>query len=197
MDQLANFITQTWVVYVFVSIILFVAIIPFCQAIFSIKKVNDDLNKASNALKELGNTHKHEEFYNQFETINNKISEISVLRHAWLEFVDSMYFGSDTKKYYLSHRPHYYFNRDSVLGTRLNLSQFLAYPNYLIGIGLLFTFIGLAAALHVAQAGLASGGGQQALKDLLAVASVKFISSIAGILSRALLIFKWVRRSVD
>src|SRR5205085_392193 len=87
------------------------------------------------------------------------------------------------KKVYLSHRPSHYFDQDSVLGTRLNISQFLAYPNYLIGIGLTFTFIGLAAALHVAQAGLAHGAGQQALKDLLAVASVKFISSIVGIAS--------------
>jgi ABC-type transporter Mla subunit MlaD len=185
MDQFAHILTQPWMVLIFVSIILIVALIPFLQAIFGIRKVNNDLIAATDVLKELGKERQHEEFFNRFETINHKISEIEGLRHAWRGFVDSMDFGSESlnnKKAYLSHRPSYYFNRDSVLGTRLNLSQFLAYPNYLIGIGLTFTFIGLAAALHVAQEGLANGGGQQALKDLLAVASVKFMSSIAGIL---------------
>lgn len=184
MDQIAQILTQSWMVQIFVSIILVVALIPFCQAIFGIRKVNRDLFLATSVLKELGTEKQHEEFYNRFETVNQRISEIEGLRHAWREFVDSMYFGNESmgnRKAYLSHRPSYYFNRDSVLGTRLNLSQFLAYPNYLIGIGLTFTFIGLAAALHVAQEGLASGGGQQALKDLLAVASIKFMSSIAGI----------------
>ena len=192
MDQFAQILTQTWMVWIFVSTILIVALKPFLQAIFGIRKVNNDLIAATAVLKELGTERQHEEFYNRFETINQKISDIEGLRHAWREFVDSMYFGSEalnSKKAYLSHRPSYYFNRDSVLGTRLNLSQFLAYPNYLIGIGLTFTFVGLAAALHVAQEGLASGGGQQALKDLLAVASIKFISSIVGIISSLVISF--------
>jgi wobble nucleotide-excising tRNase len=73
----------------------------------------------------------------------------------------------------------------------------LAFPNYLIGLGLFFTFIGLAAALHVAQDGLANGNGQDALKNLLAVASVKFISSIAGIFSSLVLsVFQRLRLKV-
>jgi len=185
MDQLAGIITQPWMVHVFVSIILLVAVRPFCLAVFSIRTVNADLDRATQILKMVGREHLQDEFYNQFKEINSQISKIRGLRHAWREFVDSMYFGNaaTSKRVYLSHRPAHYFNRDSVLGTRLNLSQFLAYPGYLIGIGLTFTFIGLAAALHVAQAGLASGVGQQALKDLLAVASIKFISSIVGIAS--------------
>lgn len=186
MNEFAQMITQTWMVYVFVCTILLVALIPLYQSVFSIMRVNDDLSKATKVLIELGKTHQQEEFYNQFKAIHAQISKIRGLRHAWREFADSTYFGNSavaSKKVYLSHRPSHYFNRDSVLGKRLNLSQFLAYPNYLIGIGLTFTFIGLAAALHVAQAGLASGGGQQALKDLLAVASIKFTSSIVGITS--------------
>jgi chromosome segregation ATPase len=191
-DGVCNMLTQTWMVKFFVLTILSVALIPFYQSIFSIRKVNKDLNNATTVLNELGKERQHEEFYARFEAINSRILEITGLKHAWREFVDSMYFGNESlnnKKAYLSHRPSYYFNRDSVLGTRLNLPQFLAYPNYLIGIGLTFTFIGLAAALHVAQGGLANGGGQQALKDLLAVASIKFISSIAGILSSLVLSF--------
>lgn len=186
MDQLAEAITQPWMVDVFVAIILLVALRPLYQAIFSISKVNADLNKAIKVLQSLGHEHRKREFCVQFKEINSQISRIPGLRQAWRELVDSMYFENaapTNKKIYLSHNPSYAFNRDSILGKQLNLAQFLAYPNYLIGLGLTFTFIGLAAALHVAQAGLASGAGQQALKDLLAVASVKFISSIAGIAS--------------
>lgn len=187
MENIAQVIVQPGMVLVFVSIILLVALRPLYQAIFSINIVNRDLDSATRVLINLGQN-QQEEFYNQFKTIHTQISRIPGLRHAWREFVDSLYFQGTTlpnapKKVYLSHRPSHYFNRESVLGTRLNISQFLAYPNYLIGIGLTFTFIGLAAALHVAQAGLATGASQQALKDLLAVASVKFISSIVGIAS--------------
>lgn len=187
MESIAQAITQPGMVFVFVAVILLVALMPLYQAIFSIRMVNRDLDSAIRILIGLGKN-QQDEFYNQFKAVNTQILRIPGLRHAWREFVDSMYFESAAlpnphKKAYLSHRPSRYFNRESVLGTRLNLSQFFAYPNYLIGIGLTLTFIGLAAALHVAQAGLASGAGQQALKDLLAVASVKFISSIAGIAS--------------
>lgn len=184
-ENIVQMITQPWMVIIFVSTIFIVAARPFYQSIFSIRAVNNDITQAINILASLGKN-KQDEFYAQFKTVNSQISKIRGLSHTWHEFVDSMYFESINttnphKKVYLSHRPAYYFNRESVLGTRLNLSQFFAYPNYLIGIGLTFTFIGLAAALHVAQAGLASGAEQQALKDLLAVASIKFISSIAGI----------------
>ncbi|MDE3060216.1 MAG: methyl-accepting chemotaxis protein [Pseudomonadota bacterium] len=187
MEPIAQTITQPWMVTVFVSTILLVALRPLYQAIFSISAVNRDVSEAIGVLTHLGKN-RQDEFYNQFKTVNGLILRIPGLRHTWREFVDSMYFEDPNipnihKKAYVSHRPSHYFNRDAVLGTRLNLPQFFAYPNYLIGIGLTFTFIGLAAALHVAQAGLANGAGQQALKDLLAVAALKFISSIVGISS--------------
>jgi ABC-type transporter Mla subunit MlaD len=185
MDHVAQLLTQPWMMIVFVSIIILVAIIPVYQATLIIGSVNKDVNIATKIVSEVGENRQQEEFFKKFENIDREISEITELRHAWYEFVESMHFGNN--KAYISHRPSNYFNRDSILGTRLNLSQFLAYPNYLIGIGLTFTFIGLAAALHVAQEGLANGGGQQALKDLLAVASIKFISSIAGIASSLLI----------
>src|SRR5690606_9192905 len=88
-----------------------------------------------------------------------------------------------------------YFNRESILGERINISQYLAFPNYLIGFGLFFTFLGIAAALHIAQAGLAApDGGQKAMQELLAVASTKFISSLVGIILSLVLTFMQKRR---
>ena len=186
MEYIVQIITQPNTVFVFVAIILATALWPLYLAIVSINRVNQEVREANNVLLHLGKN-KPYEFYSQFREVHGQVVKIPVLRHTWRQFVDSMYFEDvnapdEYKKVYISERPSHYFHRDSVLGTRLNLSQFFAYPNYLIGLGLTFTFIGLAAALHVAQAGLASGAGQQALEDLLAVASIKFISSIAGII---------------
>jgi hypothetical protein len=60
-----------------------------------------------------------------------------------------------------------------------------ALPGLLVGAGLLFTFLGLAAALTSAREVVAEGVDQArrnaALGDLLGAASVKFITSLAGL----------------
>ena len=182
MSEFIHLLTQTETIYVFVSIIIFTFLIPLYQSIFGIiNKVNSEIIEAIEIIDVINNGMAYKYFYENFEDIDNKIYSIKGLSRVWYKFTESLHFNENNKKIYVSHRPGYYFNRESILGSRLNLNQYLAFPNYLIGIGLTFTFIGLAAALHVAQEGLANGSGQQALKDLLAVASIKFISSIVGI----------------
>jgi hypothetical protein len=74
----------------------------------------------------------------------------------------------------------------------LNLRFYQAVPNILVGLGLLFTFIGLVAALHFAAAGVTATDvreAQAALRELLAAATFKFVTSIAGL--AASLAFSW------
>lgn len=74
----------------------------------------------------------------------------------------------------------------------LNLRFYQAVPNILVGIGLLFTFVGLVAALHFASAGVTAADvreAQGALRELLAAATFKFATSIAGL--AASLVFSW------
>ena len=62
-------------------------------------------------------------------------------------------------------------------------------PNYFVGIGLLLTFVGLVAALYFAN-NTVSGDANEAvdgLRDLLAAATFKFWTSIAGLLSSIVL----------
>ena len=57
-------------------------------------------------------------------------------------------------------------------------------PNYLVGLGLLFTFAGLVAALYFASGGVVAPSIQEAqdsLRHLLAAATFKFVTSIAGL----------------
>ena len=190
MNDFIHLLTQPQTIYVFVSIIIFVFLIPLYQSLFGIiHRVNSEISSAIKLVKQISTTSEYQKFFDNFDDLDNKVSSINGLGKIWHKFTESLYFSANNRKVYVSHRPGYNFNRDSLLGTRFNLNQYLAFPNYLIGIGLTFTFIGLAAALHVAQEGLANGSGQQALKDLLAVASIKFISSIAGIICSILLSF--------
>ncbi|KTD18860.1 Chromosome partition protein Smc [Legionella jordanis] len=179
------FITQDSTVWFFVLLIVIVALFPLKQSFWNIGKVNKDLKIASKVFFQIESK---KDFYNNFESISTKISNLRWLKAIWNDFISSTYYltynetdNHSHRAVYLSHRPYEYFTKQSILGQVLNINQFYAYPNYLIGIGLTFTFIGLAAALHIAQQGLAHGEGQAALSELLKVASVKFFSSIAGI----------------
>ncbi|ROH86240.1 methyl-accepting chemotaxis protein [Pseudomethylobacillus aquaticus] len=192
-EYFIDLLTNPNTVWVFVLIILVVFIIPFLQAIFSIRKLNLEIEIAVNELKKLGADNRYQNFYDYFDKLDQSFKKIPSIQHAWDEFIESVFIDTPNRRIFISHRPAEYFNRNAILNSKLNLPQFLAFPNYLIGLGLFFTFIGLAAALHVAQEGLADGKGQDALKNLLAVASVKFISSIAGVGSS--LVLSWVQRS--
>lgn len=69
----------------------------------------------------------------------------------------------------------------ALLAKRVNLALFEAMPNILIGVGLMFTFVYLAAALGSASNALGSDG-PEAIRGLLNNAGGKFLTSIAGIL---------------
>ena len=95
-------------------------------------------------------------------------------------------------------RPQVFFNigvlRDSVLGLKI----MPGIPGYFVGLGLLFTFIGLVLALSEAAAGttaahMADGAGAQAMQGalgkLLNAATFKFSTSIAGLAASIVLSF--------
>ena len=99
-------------------------------------------------------------------------------------------------------RPQEFFNTASLIAPRINLRLYNAMPGYLISLGLFFTFIGLVAAIAIAAKGLAEGTNidqtQAALVQLLDVASLKFISSVAGIGLSIILSFvqkAWLNRT--
>ena len=86
----------------------------------------------------------------------------------------------------------------ALLETRINLRFYLAIPNILVGIGLLFTFIGLIAALYYASEGVAAPDvklAQAALRDLLHAATFKFVTSVAGLLA-SILFSAWEKRTL-
>lgn len=89
-------------------------------------------------------------------------------------------------------RPKEVFNEQLLTAVGIDMRFYSSVPNLLVGMGLLFSFVGLVSALYFASFGVASasiGAAQTALAELLAVATFKFLTSIAGL--SASLLFSW------
>jgi methyl-accepting chemotaxis protein len=125
--------------------------------------------------------HNRKDFYEKYEAFDSQLLENAVFHNAWAEYAETVIIDPDNERIIITKRPHDYINEHSIISQRINLRLLHAVPNYLVGIGLLFTFIGLVAAIHFAAGGLSDGNGEQALKNLLQMASVKFLSSITGL----------------
>jgi methyl-accepting chemotaxis protein len=73
---------------------------------------------------------------------------------------------------------------DYLLERNIHVSLFKAFPNYLVGVGLCITFLGLAVVIGNASLVLSPGNegdSSLALRDLLVAASSKFWSSLAAV----------------
>lgn len=96
-----------------------------------------------------------------------------------------------------SRRPHESFDDGLLVVAGVNLRLYRAVPNLLVGSGLLFTFVGLVGALYFGSRGIGAGDikqAQQALHELLAAATFKFTTSIAGLGSS--LVYSWREKAL-
>jgi hypothetical protein len=76
------------------------------------------------------------------------------------------------------------FTFEDIVPRQMNLALVDSIPNLLLGIGLLFTFMGLIAALYFASQGVAAASTEEAkrsLGDLLHAATFKFVTSLVGL----------------
>ena len=93
---------------------------------------------------------------------------------------------------YGSRTPGHFFSADLLMGREAAHYYYRTVPNLLVGVGVLVTLVGLVAAIHFTIQGMASGDlytTQSALMGLLNAASIKFLSSIAGL--AIALLFSW------
>ena len=110
------------------------------------------------------------------------------IKHAWNEFRESIFPEKNDEDRILAYNttpPENFFTPEK-LG--MNFTSFRELANYFVGVGLLLTFFGLAAALFFANISIAEGAGdvnktQDALQSLLHAATLKFMTSIAGLFS--------------
>jgi hypothetical protein len=123
--------------------------------------------------------------HDRFSSINQRLAANPVIGEAWRAFVQTLVpVPGQDGVLGATRRPREDLNESILTSAGVNLRFYTAVPNYLVGLGLLFTFMGLVAALYFASAGVASPSIQDAqaeLRDLLAAATFKFMTSIAGL----------------
>lgn len=94
-------------------------------------------------------------------------------------------------------RPDRYFNMRNLANGGVRLKFFQGLPNDFVGLGLIFTFMGLVAGLYFASRSMMSadlGVAREALVQLLHAATFKFLTSITGIAIS--LVLTWSLRSI-
>lgn len=109
----------------------------------------------------------------------------SLIGHAWKEFDETLLKNESPDAGVIGNtiRPQSFINFSLVRERLTGLKILGSISGYFIGVGLLLTFIGIVLALGRAGAavGKDSGQMQQAVGDLLQIASFKFATSIAGL----------------
>ncbi|NLG69699.1 MAG: hypothetical protein GX496_09110 [Firmicutes bacterium] len=127
------------------------------------------------------------------EQLDEAFPASGALRQAWEEFRATLveYDG----RVWRTASAHAFFGADRILGAYFNLRHIGVTPNTLTGLGILGTFVGLVAGIHLGHQGLLLDRIDQmraSLFDLLAGASTAFLTSVAGLL--ASLLFGWFSR---
>jgi uncharacterized phage infection (PIP) family protein YhgE len=121
-------------------------------------------------------------FGQRFDEVATALAADRLTAHGWSELRDSFVWPTrEGDPIANTARPGRYLNRQEA-GLHFRRAQSL--PNLFVGIGLLFTFIGLVAALKAASGGIAGGDVAAitgSLSKLLGAATAKFYTSIAGL----------------
>ncbi|HEY4251091.1 MAG TPA: hypothetical protein VGM87_07815 [Roseomonas sp.] len=127
-------------------------------------------------------------FAAHYEATSVEIGRRSHLGAAWHRFSQSLIIPAGAGRPIVSTvEPQRYFDLTGLVrAAGSDLRYHAALPGLLVGAGLLVTFLGLAAALSSAGEVVAEGVDQvqrnAALRNLLNAASVKFVTSVAGLL---------------
>ena len=112
----------------------------------------------------------HAEFTAALPDVAESMRQRPVLQHAWLEFEETLIKPEPDEPQVVQNtaRPSEYFNHEA---SGLTFPIFHALPNYFVGFGLLFTFLGIVAALYFASKGVTGtiDEAQHALGGLSAV----------------------------
>jgi methyl-accepting chemotaxis protein len=143
------------------------------------------LGDARSIIEKTGNP---TEFARNYEVISPKIAADPVLGSRWREYTESLVLPQESNRQIrATTRAGTWFDTGllRVPAIGVDARYHAALPNLLVGAGLLFTFLGLAAALGTAGGiigGVDQAGRNNALKVLLDTASFKFITSLIGLL---------------
>ncbi len=141
---------------------------------FKLRRVSGDLK----------NLNGEEGFARGFEGYDRKVNETFGL--PWTEFVETLILPESESDDPIRNTSEVsrYLNDATIVSPKISSGFYQAVPNLLTGVGILGTFLGLAAGVGAASSGLSSSKPAEitaALQQLLGGASLAFWTSIAGI----------------
>lgn len=135
-------------------------------------------------------------FRQRYAAIFEDIAKNPVLGETWRAYATTLApMPANEQAIGYTRPPDDALNESIVARAGINLRYYAAVPNFLVGSGLLFSFIGLVSALYIARDGVLGGTieeTQTALGQLLGAATFKFATSIAGLF--ASIVFSWAEK---
>jgi len=110
--------------------------------------------------------------FNEFNTFISKKTKI--LKHGWQKFTETIILpdGQDNRPLWITIRPSVFLNMEDA-EHRLGLKWLRSWANILVGLGLLFTFLGLVAALYFAALAIKSAVGTEGATSAMQTALVQ------------------------
>lgn len=141
------------------------------------------LTKAAHRIGEAADA---QAFAHHYEAVSADLGRNPILGARWRDYCGSLVLPlNPARPVRATARPDLWFNLSLLRVPQVGVDAryHAALPNLLVGAGLLFTFVGLAAALSTAG-GVVSGEAtarNDALKTLLDTASFKFVTSLVGL----------------
>jgi hypothetical protein len=190
-DLLFGLVAAHWVPWALSVLIVATAVIVWLD--FRWRRLEPVLVGLDQAIAAIEETEGQGAFRQRFAALFQRLADNPVTGDTWRAYASTLA-PSPTNDNAIGYtrRPAENFNEGVLAVAGINLRFYHAMPNLLVGVGLLFTFIGLVAALYFASAGVAASDvrlAQAALRELLGAATFKFATSIAGLGSS--LIFSW------
>lgn len=181
---LAPYLAWEPVIY---SILAFLSIWAGYSAV-QLRKATSGLCSAfAGARRALGDNPDPVAFTYSYESTSSTLAQDPLLGGSWCRFRQSLIVPSGAGQPVVSTtEPRRWFDLAALFRSAgADLRYHAALPGLLVGAGLFVTFLGLAAALSAAGEVVAEGVDQArrnaALRDLLGSASVKFVTSLAGL----------------
>ncbi|OJH33407.1 anti-phage ZorAB system protein ZorA [Cystobacter ferrugineus] len=184
MEAIAHFLVQEWLAYALIGFIIAVSVFTLGRFWWQLRPVRKDLRRAREIIESVPDA---SAFFMDFDRVSDALRQLPIMGHAWKEFEESLVVPGEREgatTVLNSKEPAAHFHLETLLVGRVATRFYEAFPNLLVGFGILWTFLGLAGGIHLAVPGLSSDDVAQlkgGLRDLLGGAFLAFAKSAFAI----------------
>jgi uncharacterized protein YmfQ (DUF2313 family) len=164
---------------------LFTKSAPVVKALNRLTKQINSIEPQNRALDGVG-----------LEELRELMVKSPLVSDAWGEFEETLLIHTEgnTQQVFNTRQADGYFSQAAILGGRINMRLYSAFPGILTSIGLLLTFIAILLGLSHIQPDPAAQGKLTGVEELVYSLSGKFISSICALFCAVLFTFFEKRR---